>query len=80
MNKGLNGERYQQNQRVSFRFAEIASWQVGGGSFQPQRAPRVGSLLMSNRLNEEFYAQNQRVSFRFAEIAGWRVGGSSFQR
>jgi hypothetical protein len=28
-------EVYQQNQQVSFRFAEIAGWQVGGSSFQP---------------------------------------------
>jgi len=32
--KSLNDGLYQQNQQVSFRFPEIASWRVGGGSFQ----------------------------------------------
>jgi hypothetical protein len=40
MNKTTNGESYQQNQQLGFRFAEIASWQVGGLVLAAQMCPR----------------------------------------
>jgi hypothetical protein len=45
--KSLNDGLYQQNQQVSFRFPEIASWRVGGGSFQIDSSQPV-KLLISN--------------------------------